>query len=95
MRLNSPKTQAHLDTIATLDDQAVRQILVELAGSMFLTLALQILDKRMYPQTDRQGRAEAALERIPNLTESEALGVLVSMAGLTCTGNAMEAVKVS
>ena len=84
------KTEHDLRRIEALDDLAVRRVLVELAGSMFLTLSLQILDGRMFPQTDRQGRAEQALERIPNLTENEAAGVLVSLAGLKATGRVLD-----
>lgn len=87
---NNAKTEHDLRRIEALGDQEIRRVLVEMAGSMFLTLSLQILDKRMYPQTDRAGRAEAAYERIGNLTPAEAAGVLVSMAGLKVTGRALD-----
>jgi len=106
-RPDSPKIQRQLDLIEHLDDQEIRRVLVELAGSMFLTLALQILDaasprsgvpildKRVYPSTDRAGREAVALERIGTLTEDEALGVLVSLTGLKSTGRALETVAVA
>jgi hypothetical protein len=89
---DSPKTRAHLNIIETLDDQQVRQALVEMAGSMFLAMSLHILDKTPLPVNDVEDREAEALERIPNLTESEALGVLVSLAGLTLTGRSLETV---
>ena len=95
MSLNGSKTQAHLNIIETLDDQRVRRALVEMAGSRFLSMSLHILDRTPLPVNSQEDRRAEALERIATLTESEALGVLVSLAGLTLTGRALETVTVS
>jgi hypothetical protein len=92
MSLNGSKTQRHLNIIETLDDPAVRRVLAEMAGSMFLAMSLHILDRTPLPVNGFEDRQAEALERIPNLTESEALGVLVSLAGLTLTGRSLETV---
>jgi hypothetical protein len=93
--LNGSKTRAHLSIIETLDDQQVRRALTEMAGSMFLAMSLHILDRTPLPVNSREEREAEALERVPNLTESEALGVLVSLAGLTLTGRALETAATS
>jgi hypothetical protein len=91
----SPRVQRQLDIIETLDDQTIRRTLAELAGSMFLAMSLHTLDRTPLPVDGPEDRKAEALTRIPDLTEAEALGVLVSMAGLTCTGKALAAVTAS
>jgi hypothetical protein len=93
-RFDDLKIQRQMDVIETLDDQGVRKALTEMAGSMFLAMSLHILDGTPLPVNSREEREAEALERIPNLTESEALGVLVSLAGLTLTGSVLGRVAV-
>lgn len=90
--ITSSKVQHQMNIIETLDDQQVRRVLVEMAGSMFLAMSLHILDRTPLPVNDFEEREAEALERIVTLTESEALGVLVSLAGLTLTGRTLETV---